>query len=179
MRVRGKGFTLIEMAVVIVVLAIISAVAVPKFIDVASDAKKAKITSVAADLRTAIDLIYYKALILGIDGKCYDRQASNDDNDPAKDQAAVVEGYLTCSGYPIAYVDSITRLISLDDEYTTFNFGEKSSEAQDPRADGVYRVMIISAINEFTRDADATGPYCQVIYQPNSLKQIVVLDSGC
>ena len=61
---RTKGFTLIELTIVIVILAIISAVAVPKFINLSGDAKKAKIASVAAELRIAIDLIYYKSLIL-------------------------------------------------------------------------------------------------------------------
>jgi len=179
MQFRTKGFTLVEMAIVIVILAIISAVAVPKFIDLSSDAKKAKIASVAADLRIAIDLIYYKALILGLDGKCYDTKASTDENDPDKDQTAIVEGYLTCNGYPIAYLDSIKQLISLDDEYKTFNFGQPSSEVTDPRAAGTYRVMIISTTNEHTREPSSKDAYCQVIYQPNSLEQIVVLNSGC
>lgn len=184
---RAKGFTLIEMTIVIVILAIISAIAVPKFVNLSGDAKKAKIASVAADLRTAIDLIYYKALILGLENQCYDTKATpgaddKDKPDPDKDRSALVEDYFTCKGYPIAYVDSITRLISLDDEYITFNFGEKATDEglkngvfRDP---GTYRVMIISETSEFTRDADLKG-YCQIIYQPNSLEQIVVLDDAC
>lgn len=178
MAFRAKGFTLIEMTIVIVILAIISAIAVPKFINLSDDAKKAKIASVAAELRIAIDLIYYKSLILGLEDRCYDTKADNDDTSD-KDQSAQVEGYLTCKGYPIAYLDSITRLLSLDDEYKTFNFGQDSSEINNPRADGRFRVMVISTKIDYTRDVDSTGPYCQVIYQPNSVEQIVILDSGC
>lgn len=192
---KRKGFTLVELTVVIVILAIISAVAVPKFINVSSDAKKAKIASVAAELRTAINLIYYKSLLLGLEGRCYDTTATpakdkDDQLDPSKDNSSVVEGYFTCNGYPIAYVDSITRLISLDDEYITFNFGERATAATVAdgtfKAVGTYRVMIISVTSEFIRKKeDRNKPenkdknYCQVIYQPNSVEQVVLLNDGC
>ncbi|PKH07930.1 prepilin-type N-terminal cleavage/methylation domain-containing protein [Moritella sp. Urea-trap-13] len=167
---RTKGFTLIELAIVIVILAIISAVAVPKFINLSGDAKKSKIASVAAELRIAIDLIYYKALILGLEGKCYDTKADNE-NSSDKDQSAQVEGYLTCNGYPIAYQDSIKRLLSLDDEYKVTN----TSRAYGSE---LHRVLAIVIGDNYTYDKKA-GDYCQLIYQPNSIEKIVVLDSGC
>ncbi|MBU1006760.1 MAG: prepilin-type N-terminal cleavage/methylation domain-containing protein, partial [Candidatus Omnitrophica bacterium] len=36
---RSKGFTLIELVMVIVILGILSAIAIPKFVDLASEAK--------------------------------------------------------------------------------------------------------------------------------------------
>jgi len=167
---KRKGFTLVELTVVIVILAIISAVAVPKFINVSSDAKKAKIASVAAELRTAINLIYYKALMLGLEDRCYDTNADNDDISD-KDQSAQVEGYLTCKGYPIAYQDSIKRLLSLGDEYKVSN----SSRAYGSER---HRVLAIFIGDNYTYDKKE-GDYCQLIYQPNSAEQIVVLDEGC
>jgi len=171
MQSRTKGFTFIEMAIVIVILAIISAVAVPKFIDVSSDAKKAKIASVAADLRIAIDLIYYKSVILGLDNKCYDTKADNDDI-VDKDQSAQVEGYLTCKGYPIAYQDAIKRLLNLDDEFTVTNTSR-------PYGSELHRVLVIAIGDSYTYKENGTGDYCQLLYQPNSVNQIVVFDRGC
>jgi len=173
-RMNIRGFTLIEIVIVIILLAITSSVAAPKFINISSNAKKESISHIAANLRTSIDLIYYKALVLDLDKKCYSRAGNK------KDFSAEIEGYYTCNGYPVAFINSIERLISLSSQYTTSNFKKKYRGGKASREAGLFRVMIISAIDTFTRNADdIDGPYCQVIYQPNSLKQIVVLDSGC
>lgn len=50
------GFTLIELVVVIIIIAILAAIAVPKFMDRASDAKEAATMQSLATLRSAIEL---------------------------------------------------------------------------------------------------------------------------
>lgn len=52
-RTFAEGFTLIELVIVIAIIGILSAVAIPKFIDLASDAQTAATTAIAGALSSA------------------------------------------------------------------------------------------------------------------------------
>jgi len=65
MRRLEQGFTLIELVIVIVILGILAAVVLPKFVDLGSDARKAVMQGVEGSMRSANAIIYAKAATSG------------------------------------------------------------------------------------------------------------------
>jgi len=62
---KAKGFTLIELVVVIVILGILAVTAAPKFIDLTSDAKASVVEAVRGSINSAADMAHAKALVAG------------------------------------------------------------------------------------------------------------------
>lgn len=64
--VSNKGFTLIELIIVIVILGVLAVVAAPKFLNFSKDAKAAAINSMAGQMRSTINLARAKAQVSGL-----------------------------------------------------------------------------------------------------------------
>ena len=58
MKFRQTGFTLIELVMVIVLIGVLAAVAIPKFVDLGSDARAAALAGVAGGLSSAAAINY-------------------------------------------------------------------------------------------------------------------------
>lgn len=58
---NSKGFTLIELAIVIVIIGILVAIAVPRFVDLTTQANQANVDATAASVRSAYAIAVVEA----------------------------------------------------------------------------------------------------------------------
>ena len=94
-----KGFTLIELIIVIVLLGILAVTAAPKFLNLQDDARDSVLEGIAGSLESASSVVYGKALI-------NDVAASSDGSD------SVNIGNATTVSVVYGYPDAATAVAS-------------------------------------------------------------------
>lgn len=98
-----KGFTLIELIIVIVILGVLAVSAAPKFLDLSSDAQVASLNGMKAAITSGTDLLHAKARL---------------DNQVSGDGSITVDGtnIVLYDGYPTGHWQNSMRYIpGLDD----------------------------------------------------------------
>jgi MSHA pilin protein MshA len=98
---KQNGFTLIELVIVIIVLGILAATAVPKFLNLQDDAKVSAMKGLESALHSAANIVYSKAAIDGFE---------------TVSDSAVSDAGTTIQivyGYPKASADGIGKAVEL------------------------------------------------------------------
>lgn len=66
---KTSGFTLIELIIVIIILGVLSATAIPKFVDFRSDAVIASTKNLYGVINSTVTLVYAKSVIEGLENR--------------------------------------------------------------------------------------------------------------
>ena len=99
---KNKGFTLIELVVVIVILGILAVTAAPKFINLSTDARVATLEGMQGAMRSGAKMIYSKAII-------------NNKTDGAETLDVGSVSISLHSGYPVGnWVAGFRYIVNLD-----------------------------------------------------------------
>lgn len=89
-----KGFTLIELIIVIVVLGILAVTAAPQFIDFSSDARTSTVKGLKGSLQGASQTVYSKAAVNGeLDQSYFDVNEDDVDDTGSGPDISLLNGY--------------------------------------------------------------------------------------
>jgi MSHA pilin protein MshA len=151
---QQRGFTLIELIIVIVILGILAVTAAPKFIDIQSDANESTLKGVKAALQGGAQLVYAKSAIAG-------KQSNENDDDISTTNDQVIIGSTTVQtyfGYPDADRMTETMLEGWVELSPEFGFVAAAAATGEPSS-GAGTFTITSPGVDYA----ATGG-CQVTY---------------
>jgi MSHA pilin protein MshA len=158
---NSKGFTLIELVIVIVILGILAATAAPKFINLKADAQTAVLHGIKASMQSAISLVHSKSLVKGNQKTAI----STIDIGDGKGVSGSDDLYILY-GYPLPDAGEWKRLIEIEDNFKYKPLGTSAS-------------TLVVYSNETDEPFNTEAP-CIVYYvaslTPNGLPKVTVND---
>lgn len=109
MQIKNKGFTLIELVIVVVLLGLLAAVAIPRFLDVTEDAEDATVEGVAGGFATAVGLVRAQ----------WELEARPIDNNAANQTFVTIDGGIQVgidgnTGYPTGQLNNDASTLDTD-----------------------------------------------------------------
>lgn len=152
-----KGFTLVELLIVVIILAILAAIVVPQFASSTDDAKLASLDSTLSNVRSAIQLYYqqhgkYPGVVLATGASCPNSGTAG------TGAANTEDAFLS---QMVSYTNSAGQACSTSD--TTFKFGPYLSKRPlpaDPVTGTVTTIEIVTTGNlNMTASSGNPGGY--------------------
>lgn len=110
---KEKGFTLIELVMVIVILGILAAFALPRFADFGNEARISSITGLAGSMRSAASIAHA-------------RQIANNDG-PDANVTLENQSIDMAAGYPAATAAGIGEAAQVSADYSNFDSSDADS----------------------------------------------------
>lgn len=161
---QEKGFTLIELIIVIVILGILAVTAAPRFIDIQSDARTETLQGVKAAIQGASQLVYAKAAIKGV------QTAASDTVTISGTSVAVAYGYPDAS--TLDTIADWSAIVDIEDGKITIENADAT--------DDVVRFRFASITSDDAA-SPATGCYIQYTSAASAgaTPSITVLDNAC